>query len=70
MSEIGEKWALLQGGAFDYAPYHFASERIRLGGLARLGFVGIYICGIRLLITRFFLHFWNQPRASVIGATA
>jgi hypothetical protein len=53
MFRIGQKWALLQGGAFNYSRYH--RVRIENGWAAWPVFVmwAAWICGIALLFAYF-----------------
>jgi hypothetical protein len=61
MTRIGYKWALLEGGAFDYGKYH--QERKRRGWSVWpvvLMWVSV-ISGIALLILGFFAIFGTGP---------
>ena len=61
MTRIGHKWALLEGGAFDYSKYHL--ERKQHGWAAwpvDLMYAAV-ICGIALLIAGFFAYFGTSP---------
>ena len=40
MLRMGQRWALLQGGAFDYSRYHKVRDGTRLGSAASLLSVG------------------------------
>jgi len=64
MSRIGHRWALLQGGAFDYSRCHKAREKhgwpawpVHLMWVA-------WACGIVLLIAGFFVYFGTSPTRS------
>jgi tetratricopeptide (TPR) repeat protein len=61
MQDIGDKWALLQGGAFDYSRYH--KVRKQQGWAAWPVYVmwAAIICGIALLIAGFFSYFGTSP---------
>jgi hypothetical protein len=61
MQRIGEKWALLQGGAFDYSRYH--NIRREHGWSAWPVYVmwAAAVCGIALLIVGFFFYFGISP---------
>jgi hypothetical protein len=56
MEHIGEKWALLQGGAFDYSRYR--KSRKEHGWAAWPVYVMwvAVVCGIALLIAGFFTY--------------
>ena len=57
MARIGYKWALLQGGIFNYSKY--SKERKRHGWSAwpvHLMWASL-VCGLALLIVGFFLQF-------------
>ena len=57
MARIGYKWALLQGGAFDYSRYH--KVRVENGWAAWPVHVMwfTFTCGLALLIAGFFAYF-------------
>jgi ABC-type uncharacterized transport system permease subunit len=61
MTRIGHKWALLQGGVFDYRKYH--KVRTELGWAAWPVYLmwAMVTCGIALLIAGFFTHFGTHP---------
>jgi hypothetical protein len=54
---VGDKWALLQGGAFNYSRYH--KRRKEQGWAAWPVYVMwvTVVCGIALLIAGFFAYF-------------
>ncbi|MDR3714092.1 MAG: tetratricopeptide repeat protein [Puia sp.] len=61
MGHIGEKWALLRGGAFDYSRYHKACKE---QGWAALPVCVMWVavaCGIALLVVGFFSYFGTSP---------
>jgi hypothetical protein len=61
MSRIGQRWALLQGGAFDYSRYHKVREEH--GWAAWPGYL-MWIAsasGIALLMAGFFSYFGASP---------
>jgi hypothetical protein len=61
MARIGYKWALLQGGAFDYSRYH--KVRVDNGWSAwpvRVMWFA-FTCGLALLIAGFFAYFGSTP---------
>jgi hypothetical protein len=61
MTRIGHKWALLEGGAFDYTKYH--RERKEHGWAAWPVYLmwAAGICGIALLVGGFFSYFGTSP---------
>ena len=61
MFRIGQRWALLQGGAFDYSRYH--KVRAEHGWAAWPVYVMwvAWACGIALLIAGCFVHFGTIP---------
>jgi len=61
MTRIGYKWALLEGGAFDYRKYH--QERKQRGWSAWPVYLmwATAILGIALLIAGFFVLFGTAP---------
>jgi ABC-type uncharacterized transport system permease subunit len=61
MKRIGVKWAILQGGAFDYSHYH--KVRKEQGWAAWPVYVmwATVVCGIVLLIAGFLLYFGTSP---------
>lgn len=62
MTRIGHKWALLEGGAFDYSRYHH--ERKQHGWAAWPVYLmwAALICGIALLIGGFFTYSGTSPQ--------
>ena len=61
MERIGEKWALLRGGAFEYSRYHKARKK---QGWAAWPVYVMWVavaCGIALLIAGFFSYFGTTP---------
>jgi hypothetical protein len=61
MSRIGQKWVLLQGGAFDYSRYHKVRKE---HGWAGWPVYSIWVCwlgGVALLIAGFFAYFGTSP---------
>jgi hypothetical protein len=64
MSRIGQRWALIKGGAFDYSRYH--KEREKHGWAAWPVYVmwAAWACGIALLIAGFFAYFGASPTRS------
>lgn len=61
MFRIGQRWALLQGGAFDYSRYQRVREE---HGWAAWPVYLMWValaCGIALLIAGSFLHFGISP---------
>jgi len=61
MTRIGHKWALLEGGAFDYSKYH--QERKQRGWSAWPVYLmwAAVLSGIALLIVGFFVLFGTSP---------
>jgi len=62
MNRIGHRWALLQGGAFDYSRYHKVREE---HGWAAWPVYLMWLalaCGIALMIAGFFAYFGTTPR--------
>ena len=61
MARIGYKWALLQGGAFDYSRYH--KVRVENGWAAWPVHVMwfAFTCGLALLVAGFFAYFGSTP---------
>jgi ABC-type uncharacterized transport system permease subunit len=61
MLRIGQRWALLQGGAFDYTRYHKVREE---HGWAAWPVYLMWValaCGVTLLIAGFFAYFGTSP---------
>jgi len=61
MSRIGNKWALLQGGAFDYSRYHKARKKQGWAAWPVYVMWVAVVCGIALLIAGFFSYFGTTP---------
>jgi hypothetical protein len=61
MTRIGYKWAILEGGAFDYSKYH--QERKQRGWSVWPVYLmwAAVILGIVLLISGFFAFFGTSP---------
>ena len=61
MKRSGHKWALLEGGAFDYRKYH--AERKKRGWAAWPVYLmwASIVAGIALLILGFFTFFGTAP---------
>ena len=61
MAQVGHKWALLQGGAFDYRKYH--EERKQRGWVVWPVYLmwASAICGIALLMGGFIMLFGTSP---------
>jgi hypothetical protein len=57
MQSIGEKWALLQGGAFDYRRYHKVRKKQGWAAWPVYMMWMAVICGIALLIAGFISYF-------------
>jgi hypothetical protein len=57
MSRVGQRWALLQGGAFDYSRYHRARKEQGWAAWPVYVMWATVICGIALLIAGFFAYF-------------
>jgi len=64
MSRIGYKWALLQGGAFDYSQYHKVRKDHGWAAWPVYVMWASVICGITLLIAGFFVYFGTTPKHS------
>jgi len=62
MSRIGHRWALLQGGAFDYGRYHKVREEHGWAAWPVYLMWLAWTCGIALLIAGFFAYFGATPR--------
>jgi hypothetical protein len=63
MSRIGQRWALLQGGAFDYNRYHKARKEQGWAAWPVYLMWVAWTCGIALLIAGFFAYFGTPTRA-------
>jgi hypothetical protein len=61
MQRIGEKWALLQGGAFDYSRYHKIRKEQGWSVWPVYVMWAAVVCGIALLIAGFFSYFGTSP---------
>jgi hypothetical protein len=61
MFRIGDRWALLQGGAFDHSRYH--RVRAEHGWAAWPVYLmwGAVTCGLALMIAGLFVHFGTSP---------
>jgi hypothetical protein len=57
MMRLGHKWALLQGGAFNYKEYHQARKRQGWAAWPVYVMWSAFLCGIALLIAGFFTYF-------------
>jgi len=64
MSRIGQRWALLQGGAFDYSRYHKVREVHGWAAWPVYLMWVAWVCGIAFLIAGFFAHFTASPTHS------
>jgi hypothetical protein len=62
MRAIGSKWALLQGGAFDYSNYHEARKEHGWPAWPVYLMWTAIIFGLALLIAGFFAYFGTAPR--------
>lgn len=62
MQSAGDKWALLQGGAFDYSRYHKVRKGQGWAGWPVYLMWASVICGIALLIAGFILYFGTNPQ--------
>ena len=61
MARVGDKWALVQGGAFNYSRYYKACKQ---QGWAAWPVYVMWVaigCGIALLIAGFFSYFGTSP---------
>jgi hypothetical protein len=61
MFRIGQRWALLQGGAFDYSRYHKVGKGHGWAAWPVYVMWAAAICGIALLIAGFFSYFGMNP---------
>jgi hypothetical protein len=61
MQRIGDKWALLEGGAFDYSRYHKARNEQGWAAWPVYVMWAAATSGIALLIASFFFHFGTKP---------
>ena len=61
MARIGDKWALLQGGAFDYSRYHKVRKEQGWAAWPVYAMWATVVCGIAFLIAGFFAYFGTSP---------
>jgi uncharacterized membrane protein len=61
MGRIGEKWALLQGGTFNYSRYHKARKEYGWAAWPVYLMWASVVCGIALLVAGFFSYFGRSP---------
>jgi len=61
MERIGNKWALRQGGAFDYSRYHKIRKEHGCSAWPVYVMWAIVVCGVALLIVGFFSYFGASP---------
>jgi hypothetical protein len=61
MLRIGQRWALLQGGAFDYGRYHKVREEQGWAVWPVYLMWVAWTCGIALLIAGFFSYLGTSP---------
>jgi len=61
MTRLGHKWALLQGGTFDYRRYHKVRAEHGWAAWPVYLMLGLVTCGITLIIVGFFTHFGTNP---------
>jgi hypothetical protein len=61
MFRTGQRWALLQGGAFDYSHYHKVREEHGWASWPVYLMWVAWTCGIALLIAGFFAYFGSSP---------
>ncbi len=64
MAGKGQWTPLFQGGLFNYAEYHRVRNAQGWAAWPVYLMWALYICGIGLLITGFFVHFGTQPHHS------
>ncbi len=62
MKRSGYKWAILQGGAFDYREYHKVRREHRWAAWPVYLMWLAVVCGIAFLIAGFFAHFGTSPK--------
>jgi len=62
MRRLGRKWALLQGGAFNYSEYHKVRKEHGWPAWPVYLMWSAMICGITLLIAGSFMHFGTSPK--------
>lgn len=65
MQRIGDKWALLQGGAFDYGRYYKVCREQGWKAWPVYLMWATVACGIALLIAGFFSFFGTHPSRRV-----
>jgi hypothetical protein len=61
MTRIGYKWAILEGGAFDYSKYHQERKQRGWSAWPIYAMWASVIVGIILLIAGFFALFGTSP---------
>jgi ABC-type uncharacterized transport system permease subunit len=61
MASIGYKWALFQGGAFDYSRYHKVRKENGWAAWPVYVMWSAIVCGLALLIAGFFSYFGTSP---------
>jgi hypothetical protein len=61
MTRLGHRWALLQGGAFDYSKYHQVRKENGWAAWPVFLMWAAMIAGIGLLIGGFFTYFGTTP---------
>jgi hypothetical protein len=61
MTRIGYKWAILEGGAFDYSKYHQERKQRGWSAWPVCAMWASVIVGIILLIAGFFALFGTSP---------
>jgi hypothetical protein len=61
MKRAGYKWALLEGGAFDYSKYHQERKQRGWSVWPVILMWGSVICGLSLVIAGFFILFGTSP---------
>jgi hypothetical protein len=62
MDQLGDKWALLQGGAFDYSRYHKVRKEQGWAAWPVYLMWAAVVCGIALLIAGFISYFGTSPQ--------
>jgi hypothetical protein len=61
MMQLGHKWALSQGGAFNYSRYHEVRKRHGWAAWPVCVMWALYVVGLALLIGGFFSYFGIAP---------